>query len=386
MRKNHCFIYKFTKISRFTTTLPILLGFLALPGSADANLLSNLLNKEVSAKEEVKTTENLQNISLLTANISSSAVLNKKESIDESISLNIAGDALLPSVGPLTVSGEEEEDFSSYEEISIYVVRPGDNINDIAKMFNVSVNTILWANDMKKGDKLKTGDTLIILPVDGVKHIVKKGDTIKNIAKTYGVDTRDIYEFNGLDEKSILSIGDEIIIPGAEIKEQPKTTISAKKPNSNTKPSGLTNLNRNIQGGVIPNNFRSADNSTPVPGYFIKPVNGPRCRLTQGKHNRYAIDIGCPTGTPIYASAPGRVIFAKVGWNGAFGNLVIIAHPNGTQTFYAHQSKLAVSIGDQVSQGDIIGYVGNTGRSTGPHIHFEVRGAKNPGFDNSWAK
>lgn len=359
---------------------------MTLPNSADANFFANLLNREASAKEEVKTTENLQNISLLEANISSSAILNKKE-LNESVSLNISGDALLPAVGPLTPTGETEEDSFSYQEISIYVVRPGDNVNDIAKMFDVSVNTILWANDMTKGDKLKVGDTLIILPVDGVKHVVKKGDTIKNIAKIYGVETRDIYEFNSLDEKTLLTVGEEIIIPGAEIKEQPKpkTTI-AKKPTSSSKPSGLTNLNRNIQGGVIPNNFRSADNSTPIPGYFIKPVEGPRCRLTQGKHDRYAIDIGCPTGTPIYASASGKVIFAKVGWNGAFGNLVIIAHPNGTQTFYAHQSKLAVSIGDQVNQGDVIGYVGNTGRSTGPHIHFEVRGAKNPGFDNSWAR
>ncbi len=361
------------------------MGFLALPNSADANFFASLLNREASAKEEVKTTENLQNISLLEANISSSAILNKKES-NESVPLITSGDALLPAVGPLTPTGETEDDSFSYQEISIYVVRPGDNIKDIAEMFNVSVNTILWANDMNKGDKLKTGDSLIILPVDGVKHVVKKGDTIKNIAKIYGVETRDIYEFNSLDDNTLLSVGEEIIIPGAEIKEQakPKTTIT-KKPTS-SKSTGLTNLNKNIQGGTIPNNFRIADNSTPISGYFIKPVEGPRCRLTQGKHDRYAIDIGCPTGTPIYASAGGKVIFAKVGWNGAFGNLVIIAHPNGTQTFYAHQSKLAVSIGDQVNQGDVIGYVGNTGRSTGPHIHFEVRGAKNPGFDNSWAR
>lgn len=364
----------------------MILGVLVLPNSADANFLSNLLNRQASAKEEILDTTNSQNIGLLEANVSSLALLNKNTTSKEDVALNITNDALLPVVGPLTPSGESEEDSSfSYQEISIYVVRQGDNINDIAKMFNVSVNTILWANDMKKGDKLKTGDTLIILPVDGVKHVIKKGDTVKNMAKSYGVETRDIYEFNSLDEKSLLSIGDEIIIPGAEIKEQPKPVVVAKKP-ATSKPSGKTNLNLNIQGGVIPNNYRIADNSTPIPGYFIKPVTGGSCRLTQGKHDRYAIDIGCPTGTPIYASASGKVIFSKVGWNGAFGNLVIIAHPNGTQTFYAHQSKIAVSIGDQVSQGEVIGYVGNTGRSTGPHIHFEVRGAKNPGFDNSWAK
>ncbi len=85
-----------------------------------------------------------------------------------------------------------------------------------------------------------------------------------------------------------------------------------------------------------------------------------------------------PSGTPIKAAASGRVIFAKVGWNGAYGNLTIIQHDNGTQTYYAHQSKLAVSAGDYVNQGEVIGYVGSTGRSTGPHLHFEVRGAPNP--------
>jgi len=363
-------------------TNTLLLGLLVFPAPASANFFADLLNGEaLAAREEAPVVLNSQNMGLLEANVSSVSVLNKKEVINESVSVNITGDALLPAVGPLVLSGGVESEDSSYSEISIYVVRPGDSIADIAKMFKVTTNTILWANDMKKGDKLKVGDTLIILPIDGVKHIVKKGDTIKNIAKTYSVETNDIYQYNGLDEESVLSIGDEIIVPGAEIKETPKkavVTIGAKSSISG---------NKNIKtGGSIPNNYYSADNSGSANGYFIKPVSGGSCRLTQGKHDRYAIDIGCPTGTPIKASAAGRVIFSKVGWNGAFGNLIIISHPNGTQTFYAHQSKLAVSVGEQVSQGQLIGYVGNTGRSTGPHIHFEVRGAKNPGFDNSWAK
>lgn len=92
---------------------------------------------------------------------------------------------------------------------------------------------------------------------------------------------------------------------------------------------------------------------------------------------------------PVKAAASGTVKFAKTGWNGAFGNLVVIAHANGTQTFYAHLSKISVSIGQEVNQGSIIGNVGSTGRSTGPHLHFEVRGAYNPGFDTSgqlWKK
>ena len=357
---------------------------MAVPSPANAGFFSDLLTGEVVAKNEPSVTVNSQNMGLLEANVSSASLSSKKEVViesKESITSKISDDALLPSISPLSLSaGGVEVDDSGYSEISVYVVRSGDSIGDIAKMFKVSTNTILWANDMKKGEKLVVGDTLIILPVDGVNHIVKKGDTIKNIAKIYGVEVGDIYQYNGLDDESVLSIGDEIIIPGAEIKEVEKknTTISSKnKSNSSIKIK---------TGGNLPNNYYSADNSGSADGYFIKPVTGGSCRLTQGKHDRYAVDIGCPTGTPIKASASGKVIFSKVGWNGAFGNLVIISHPNGTQTFYAHQSKIAVSVGDQVSRGEVIGYVGNTGRSTGPHLHFEVRGARNPGFDNSWAK
>ncbi len=354
------------------TTSTLLLGFLVIPQNAKASFLGDLLNGEVFAKNSSETTTNSQNMSILEANVSG-LVDDKKQDIDESVTLNISQDALLPSSGPSIVSGDTEDPDASYEEISIYVVRPGDTVQTIAKLFKVSTNTILWTNDLKKGEKLTVGDTLIILPVDGVKHTVKKGDTIKNIAKLYNVSVGDIYSFNDLDEESILKIGDEIIIPGAEIKEVEKKPVIAKKPN-----------NKNIKsGGSLPNNYYSADNSNIVSG-FIKPIP---CRLTQGKHDRYAVDMSCgKSGTPIVASASGKVIFAKYGWNGAFGNLVIISHPNGTQTFYAHQSKIAVSVGDQVRQGEVIGYVGNTGRSTGPHLHFEVRGAKNPGFDNSWAK
>jgi LysM repeat protein len=347
------------------------MGILAMPYSANAGFLNDLITGEVFAKNGGETISNSQNMSILEANVSG-LIDNKKETIDESVPVNISGDALSVSAGPSIVSGDTEDPDASYEEISIYVVRPGDTVQSIAKLFKVSTNTILWTNDLKKGEKLTVGDTLIILPVDGVKHTVKKGDTIKNIAKLYDVSVGDIYSFNDLDEKSVLKVGDEIIIPGAELKEPEKKTVVTKKPK-----------NTNIKsGGSLPNNYYTADNSNNTGG-FIKPIP---CRLTQGKHDRYAVDMSCgKSGTPIVAAASGKVIFAKYGWNGAFGNLVIIAHPNGTQTFYAHQSKIAVSVGDQVKQGEIIGYVGNTGRSTGPHLHFEVRGAKNPGFDNSWA-
>ncbi|MFA5827200.1 MAG: M23 family metallopeptidase, partial [Candidatus Paceibacterota bacterium] len=117
-----------------------------------------------------------------------------------------------------------------------------------------------------------------------------------------------------------------------------------------------------------------------VAGYFINPVPA-YARRSQGLHgpgNR-GVDLAAPTGTPILASASGTVLLARKGWNGAYGNMIIINHPNGTKTLYAHLSKIATSTGDYVSQGEVIGYVGSTGRSTGPHLHFEVFNARNPG-------
>ncbi|MEK7060207.1 MAG: peptidoglycan DD-metalloendopeptidase family protein, partial [Patescibacteria group bacterium] len=238
-----------------------------------------------------------------------------------------------------------------------------DSISQIADMFDVSVNTILWANDMKKGDKLVEGDVLFILPISGLEHTITKGQTLKSIAKLYKADVSDIARFNGITEETKLVVGDKIIIPGGELYNESSSSTS--KPNISNTPT------RNVAG------------------YFINPVPA-YSRRSQGLHgpgNR-GIDLAAPTGTPILASASGTVLLARTGWNGAYGNMVIITHPNGTKTLYAHLSRIATSTGARVSQGEIIGYVGSTGRSTGPHLHFEVFNAKNPGGTTpmSWAK
>ena len=325
------------------------------------------LGDQASASETVSTSasvSNSQTIELLQSSTSLSSASDIKDPsvVKEDENVNIMNEnALLPSTSSMGTDSDNAD--ASIDQIEVYVVRKGDSVADIAKMFDVSTNTILWANDLKKGEKLTEGDTLIILPVSGVKHVVKKGDTLKTIAKKYGVDVFDITSFNNIDLEKGLSVGDELVIPGAEIQSAPVVTISKKK-------------------GTLPAyNDRGIKSST---GYFIKPIP---CALSQGRHDRYAVDLSCHgSGTPIKAAASGKVIFAKIGWNGAFGNLVIIDHPNGMRTYYGHQKSLNVSVGQQVEQGQVIGYVGSTGRSTGPHLHFEVRGGWNPGFDNSWAQ
>ncbi len=240
-------------------------------------------------------------------------------------------------------------------KISLYVVKDGDSLSQIANMFGVSVNTIRWANDFK-GD-IQPGQDLIILPVNGVKHTVKSGGTIGDLAKMYSADANEIALFNGVDVNKKLSAGDEIIIPNADplqiVDESGKTKkIATKKP-----------------AGDTPKVSYNGYYSNPLPGSIV----------TQGLHGYNGVDFGAPLGTPIRAAANGTVITSKQGgWNGGYGSIIVISHPNGTETLYSHQSENAVATGQKVKAGEIIGYVGSTGKSTGNHLHFEVRGAKNP--------
>ncbi len=259
--------------------------------------------------------------------------------------------AIASSVGPLGNVAEAAESSISYK-ISTYTVRRGDTLGLIAKTFDVSDQTIRWANDIPKGGKLKEGDVLIILPVSGVKHIVKKGETIASIAKKYGGDLDDIVHFNDLDPKSALEVGAIVLVPDGEVAE-----VSA--PATPSRPAV-------VRGG-----------GPELIGYYLRPlIGGTRSR---GIHGYNGVDIAAPRGTPIRASAAGTVIIARsAGWNSGYGSYVVVAHANGTQTLYAHMSAVHVSVGQSVTQGQDLGAVGSTGKSTGNHIHFEIRGAKNP--------
>ncbi len=282
----------------------------------------------------------------------------------------LSDNALMPTAGPTDIDPSLGLEASPSDQMDVYVVRRGDSIAQIAEMFDVSVDTILSVNDMKKGQKLLEGDVLFILPISGIEHEVTKGQTLQAIALKYKIDTEDIILYNGLDQNPKLSIGDKLIIPGAEILNE-----------GGDKPAP------NLASSVVKDkNFYATNPVKSMAGYFINPV--PTGRKTQGLHGpgHRGIDIGAPTGTNIYASASGTVLIAKTGWSGGYGNMVIVQHPNGTKTLYAHMSKLGTNNGAKVTQGQIIGYVGSTGRSTGPHIHFEVFNAKNPGSDWSWKK
>ncbi len=238
--------------------------------------------------------------------------------------------------------------------VKIYEVQKGDTLSEIAEKFGVSQNTIRWANGLGRDGLIKVGQKLVILPVDGVKYKVKYGGTLRDVIKKIGGDVEGAATLNGIDPDTELEAGTEVIIPGAHLKETQATANKFKK------------------------YIRSYGKGAPVyKGYFMRPVRGGV--RTQGLHGRNAVDIASVYGAAIYAAASGQVVTSKWGaWNGGYGNYIKIRHPNGSYTLYAHLSKNFVKKGDYVKQGQIIGAMGSSGKSTGVHLHFEVRGARNP--------
>jgi len=242
-----------------------------------------------------------------------------------------------------------------YNDIAKYVVSSGDTISGIAQKFGITVNSVLWANDLHVNSVIKAGDALEILPISGVKHIVKSGDTLSDVAKLYKADAEEIAFYNNIEDGK-LKISSTILVPGGVL------------PNSM--------LPQPVLAKTILKNAPAYTKAGQGSGYFIYPAAGHNWGRI---HANNGVDISNPKGGPIYAAAAGTVILADgSGYNGGYGQYIKIKHPNGVVTLYAHLSKILVKNGQEVSQGAVIGMMGNTGRSTGTHLHFEVRGAKNP--------
>lgn len=276
-------------------------------------------------------------------------------------------DGQLPD--PNDSSDSSSDSGATDNNISVYKVKEGDTITGIASHFGVSVSTILWANDLTIRSTIKPGMTLSILPVSGVKHTVTSGETLNSIAAKYHASASEIATFNGLDTNATVHVGDSLIIPGADT---PGTSIAAKSTKSSS--STKTTTKKPTSKSVVRSDLGTATGS----GYFSNPVPG--AILTQGIHGKNAVDLGAPAGTPIHAAAAGTVIISKGdgAWNGGYGSYVVVSHANGTQTLYSHMSRDIATIGETVSKGEVLGYVGETGEATGNHLHFEVRGASNP--------
>jgi murein DD-endopeptidase MepM/ murein hydrolase activator NlpD len=233
-------------------------------------------------------------------------------------------------------------------DIITYTVQAGDTVQAIAALFSLQPTTIMWADPTIEDapDLLRIGQVVTILPVDGVYHEVAEGDTLESIAEKYKVEPDAITscQYNHLEGLGYaMTEGVYLIVPDGEKPYVPKVVTT--------------------YSGSVPEGARGT-------GRFQWPVLG---SITQGYwYGHRAIDIGAPTGSAVLATDGGFVSFA--GWTDiGYGYLVVIDHANGFATYYAHLSSIYVSTGQAVERGQVIGGVGSTGWSTGPHLHFEVR-------------
>lgn len=259
------------------------------------------------------------------------------------------------------VSATDTSSISSVPRTSIqtYTVASGDTLSTISQQFGISLNTLLWANNLSVRSVIKPGTELIILPVTGVQHTIASGDTLSAVAKKYSVGTDVILEYNNLASADSLRIGQALIIPGGE-KSAPVvvTRTVAVKDIFTTAPVGSG-------GATTPTG--SAKMIWPTDLRYI--VRGLSLYHT-------GVDIDCNgrrDGTSTndnYAAMDGVVQFS--GSKSGYGYAVEIDHGNGLVTRYGHFHSLYVSKGDIVTTGTPLGRCGSTGNSTGTHLHFEV--------------
>ncbi|MBI5032640.1 MAG: M23 family metallopeptidase [Chloroflexi bacterium] len=240
-----------------------------------------------------------------------------------------------------------------------YTVQPGDTVSDIAGEFQITPDSVLWANGKLEDnpDMLSVGQVLNIPPVSGVLVTVQNGESIKSIANKYA--TKKVSSDTLV--KNIIELEFNQQFHDLQAANHPLTTGQFLMVPDGTKPYVPRQVT--AYSGAVP---ATAARGT---GNFGWPVSG---RITQKYWTRHTgIDVGAATGTPIYAADSGYVV--QAGWsNIGYGNMILINHGNGFLTRYGHLSAFAVEVGDSVKKGKLIGRVGNTGNSTGPHLHFEI--------------
>jgi len=244
-----------------------------------------------------------------------------------------------------------------------YTVKEGDNLSTIAYQHSLFPETIVWSNREAIQDApwlIQPGLQLFILPVDGVYHTVSAGETVGDIAAEYNVEPSALYnQWNDLEEGEPLEEGQLLVVPGGTGWE---ITWNPPEPEPTQSGYGYRYSASSVSAPDANNWFILPTGSRLVSGWYFRDPRNP---------GHIGLDYKCRLGDPLYAADNGAVTIA--GWHGGYGILVEVDHGNGFITRYGHLSQLLVGGGQAIHQGDVIGYCGSTGWSTGPHLHYEIR-------------
>lgn len=224
------------------------------------------------------------------------------------------------------------------QRMKTHVVAEGETLSQIAEMYNLDVDTLVEANEID-ADVILPGERLLILPKRGTLYTVAEGDSLWRIAKLYGVDVKDILNENDKGG-AIIRPGEKLFIPGGKSGEEQAASVPVSR-------------------------MGDARFLRPATGVVSSPFGRRWGKMHEG------VDIADEEGTPIQAALGGRVTYA--GWVDGYGKTVVLEHRQGYTSLYGHMRQIEVVSGDMVSRGQVIGKMGSTGNSTGPHVHFEVR-------------
>lgn len=246
----------------------------------------------------------------------------------------------------------EAQEAQPKPKVSTYTVVEGDTVEGIAAKFGLKSETVLWSNDLSEHDFLQIGQELKIPAIDGIVYTVQTDDTVWGISTEYGIDFTEIVAANSDVEADALQPGDVLLLPGAQpVAKRLSTMVASRGVERTVAKAG--HFSRWPTSGVITDYF----------GWRTHPVYGTR-------HFHDGMDIGVPIGTSVASVAGGHVTY--VGYLGGYGLTVKVDHGDGVVSMYAHLSQATVSVGEDVAGGEQIALSGNTGTSTGPHLHFTV--------------
>lgn len=281
---------------------------------------NNLLNKNLNNKAQLRKDENKvkkvknENKSVFGSQADQASVLDKKRAAEKELARKRKEEKLI-------------------NKIKLHKVKSGETLWDIAHHHGLNIDSLIGANNISNMNNIKPGQEFKILPVKGIIYRVSPGESIASISEKFNLKKEIIIKDNDLQDTA-LKIDQKLILRGA-------------------KPE-FSYQDRLDQKFMYPINTR-------ITSYY-----GPRWgRIHEG------LDFAAPMGSPIRCVSSGRVVYS--GWASGYGKVVIIEHQRGLRTLYAHNSKLLVRSGESVGRGEVISRSGNTGNSTGPHLHFEVQ-------------
>ncbi len=260
-----------------------------------------------------------------------------------------------PTQLAVATPAEQEAEKPKPSEPTSYTIRSGDTLSKIASRHGIKTMTLASANDLSADDTLSVGKVLKVPHADGVYVKLRSGESLSHLATRYGVKASAIQEANGISDPRTLREGQMLFLPGA-VPQETKRNVRRERGDFKQASRGLIG----DLGRAVGKNF-VWPTAGKVSSYFGE----------RGGRQHHGVDIPRPKGSPIHAAKAGTVISA--GWNGDYGKCVDISHGKGVVTRYAHCSKITVKAGDTVEKGELIGLVGETGRASGPHLHYEVR-------------